>query len=75
MSKKSLNSKVENGQVVITNKADYDEVRLTVEELENALNDAYQKSKSDIIAKAHCKDADCFECAFGSAEKCLLKED
>lgn len=75
MSKKSLNPKVENGQVVIMNKADYDEVRLTIEELEIALNDAYRKGNADIISKAHCDDADCFECAFGSAEKCLLKDD
>lgn len=29
--------------------------------------------RADIIAKSHCEDADCFECAFGSDEKCLLK--
>lgn len=26
----------------------------------------------EIISKAHCEDADCFECPFGTAEKCLL---
>ena len=28
----------------------------------------------EIINIAHCEEADCFECAFGSAEGCLLKE-
>lgn len=75
MRKKSLNPKVVNGQVVVTNKADYDEVHLTVDEFEIVLNNAYQKGKADIIEKSHCEDADCFECAFGSAEKCLLKDE
>lgn len=70
--KKSLIPKVINGRVVITNKSDYDEVNLSVNEMEYILNDVYQKGKSYIIEKAHCEDADCFECAFGSAEKCLL---
>lgn len=72
--KKSLIPKVINGRVVITNKPDYDEVNLSVNEMEYILNDAYQKGKADIISKAHCEDADCFECPLGSAEKCLLEK-
>lgn len=75
MKVKSLIPKVVDGNIIITNKDDYDEVHLSVNEMEDILNNAYQKGKSDLIKKAHCSDADCFECAFGSAEECLLKDE
>ena len=42
----------------------------------NKCSRAYEMGRADaieeIISKAHCEDADCFECPFGTAEKCLL---
>lgn len=67
--------KLKNGKIVSAYADEKGNISITKETLEimaNSWNDGYQKGRADIIATAHCDDADCFECAFGSAEKCLL---
>lgn len=47
---KALIPKVINGRIIITNKNDYDEVHITVDEMEDILNNAYQQGAREFLA-------------------------
>lgn len=61
------------GIIIIANKNDYDEVHITVDEMEGALNNAYQQGKAELYAKIkvlvekreteNCKYDSCDDCA------------
>lgn len=63
---KALIPKVINGRIIITNKNDYDEVHITVDEMEGALNNAYQQGAREFAEWVEDKDFEfrCLGCKF-----------
>lgn len=48
---------------------------ITCDETREMIGQIKADAIDECISKAHCDDADCFECAFGNSDKgCLLKE-